>query len=116
VITFYGRNSTGHRAVRHQDTVYLGGVTAVDRTADIGGQTTQVLDKISQIITDAGIKDGQLLTATVYLSDMAMKTAMHDAWTGWFGETAMPARATIGGVDLGPGVLIEVVAIAAGAP
>ena len=113
MITYFGRNPTGHRAVGHQGTLYLGGVTAADRTADIGGQTTQILDKISQIVADAGGADARLLTATVYLSDMTHKAAMHDAWTAWFGAADMPARATIGGVDLGPGVLVEVVAIAA---
>jgi enamine deaminase RidA (YjgF/YER057c/UK114 family) len=112
LIEFFGRNPTGHRAVRHWRTVYLGGVTAADRSGGIGAQTVQVLDKIAQILTDAGSDKVNLLSATVYLRDMDMKTEMHESWIAWFGATLMPARATIGGVDLGPSVLIEVVAIA----
>ena len=108
----YGPNSTGFRAVRHGDTIYASGVTAEDRSADIVGQTTQILDKIGRILADAGSDRSCLLSATVYLKDMAMKAGMQSAWTAWFDPARMPARATIGVADLGPDVLIEVVTTA----
>ena len=53
------------------------------------------------------------LHQTLYVTDMAKKPAMNEAWAEWFDSHAVPARATIEIDSLGPRRLIEVCAIAA---
>lgn len=101
-----------HSIVRHGDTIYVAGVTASDRSADIRGQTREVIQKIGDHLGSAGSNLGQLLCATIYLVDLDMKDAMNEVWLAELGA-ALPTRATVGVADLGPNVLIEVVTVAA---
>ena len=102
-----------HCAVRHGDILYLSGATADDRDADMALQTRQVLDKISTWLSHFGSDRDHMLSASVYVSDMALKDEMNAAWRTWFDGRHLPTRATIGAADLGPGVLIEIVVTAA---
>ncbi|MEM7654415.1 MAG: Rid family hydrolase, partial [Pseudomonadota bacterium] len=53
-----------------------------------------------------------LIQATVYLSDISLKSEMDTIWLDWIGsEENWPQRACVG-VDLDPGYLIEVVVTA----
>jgi enamine deaminase RidA (YjgF/YER057c/UK114 family) len=52
----------------------------------------------------------RVLMATLYITDMADKSAMNRVWREFFAADALPARATIGVADLGPGVRLELVA------
>ncbi|WP_203075695.1 RidA family protein [Falsiroseomonas ponticola] len=101
-----------HRVVRHQDTLYLSGIIAADLAAPMAGQTRQVLERLEALLARHGSGRSKVLAATIYLSDMTQKAAMNEVWISWFAAEDLPARATIGVADLGPGVLIEVVATA----
>lgn len=101
------------QAVVHGDTVYLCGLTATDRSHDITGQTEQVLARIDERLAKCGTDKTQLLDVRIYLTDIALKPAMNEVWKAWLGDLQRPARACIGGVQLEPGALIEVVASAA---
>jgi enamine deaminase RidA (YjgF/YER057c/UK114 family) len=102
-----------HCAVQHGDVVYLSGVTADDRSLGMAGQTTQVLDKIAKWLSHFGSDRSNMLSASIYLADMAKKDEMNQAWGQWFEREHLPTRATIGSSDLGAGVLIEIVVTAA---
>jgi len=102
-----------HRAVEHAGTVYLAGVIADDVSLPMKGQTAQALAKIEKVLTEAGTSKKNLLSATLYITDMSQKGAMNEAWGEWIGTADMPARATIGVADLGANVLIEIVVTAA---
>src|SRR5262245_60314264 len=68
------RHQVGPRmsqAVVHNNTVYLAGQVAGDGSADAKGQTEQVLKKIDDALAAVGSHKSKLLTATVFLSDMA---------------------------------------------
>jgi enamine deaminase RidA (YjgF/YER057c/UK114 family) len=101
------------QAVIHGDTVYLCGLTASDRDVDVGAQTKEVLAKIDDRLAKCGSDKSQLLSATIYLTEIALKPAMNEAWVAWLGELNRPTRACIGGVELEPGVLVEIVVSAA---
>ncbi|MFC3125353.1 RidA family protein [Pseudoroseomonas globiformis] len=100
-----------HRVVVSGDVLYLGGITAGDgKGLDMRAQTEQVLAKAADILASAGSSKSKVLTATVYVTDMAAKAAMNEAWVAFFGEENLPSRATVGVANLGsPDTLIEVV-------
>ena len=102
-----------HRIVEQNGVLYFGGIVAEDRAAPMKGQTEQILDRIGGLLTDIGSDKTKVLSATIFLTDMALKDAMNEAWTAWFAPEHMPSRATVGVAELGPKVLIEVVIIAA---
>ncbi len=113
MIRRHGQGDYLHRAVEFNGVLYLVGLTPGDKTAGVRGQTEQVLAKLDKLLNDFGSDKSRVLTVAVYLTDMAHKDEMSKAWTDFFAPDELPARSTMGVKDLGPGVLIEIVATAA---
>lgn len=102
-----------HRVVKHGGVLYLGGMAATDKSLDFRGQARQTLDRIEEQLNRYGSSKQQVLTATVYLTDLAEKEALNEVWQSFFSPDILPARATVGVAQLAKGTLIEVVATAA---
>lgn len=103
-----------HRVVEHGGTLYFGGLVADDRTVGMADQTRQICRKIDALLAAAGSDKSKLLSAQIFITDMAGKDAMNEAWLEWLEGGDLPARATIGVADLGTkDTLIEVVVTAA---
>jgi enamine deaminase RidA (YjgF/YER057c/UK114 family) len=103
-----------HRAVEHNGIVFVGGIIADDVSVGMGGQTRQICEKLDTVLAMAGTDKTKLLSAQLYITDMAQKEEMNAAWLEWLDGNYLPARATIGVADLGgPSILIEVVVTAA---
>lgn len=100
-----------HLAVAHGDTVHLAGIVADDLDADMEGQTNDVLRQLDEFARAQGLDRSRVLSATIYITDMAEKPSMNRAWQAFFDPAHLPARATIGVADLGPGVRLELVAV-----
>jgi enamine deaminase RidA (YjgF/YER057c/UK114 family) len=100
-------------AVVHNDTVYLAGQTAADRSAGARGQTEQVLQQIDGLLTAAGTDKSKVLSATVYLSDIRHFDDMNAAWDEWIDKSNLPARATVEARLAAPQILVEIVVTAA---
>lgn len=112
-ISRHDQNTRRSRAVVHGETVYVAGHTADDRTADITGQTQQVLAKIDQILAEAGTDKSKLLSVTIWLKDMKDFAAMNAVYDAWVVQGSTPARAC-GAVTLAlPDILVEIIAVAA---
>ena len=106
---------SGHlsKVVEHNGTVYVAGTTAEDRSVGMKQQTEQVLARIDGLLAKSGTNKSKLLSATVYISDMAQKSAMNDAWLAWIDRKNPPTRACVA-VELGtPETLVEIVVTAA---
>lgn len=103
----------GHRAVEHAGVIHVGGIIASDLTKDMKGQTEEVVAKIDAVLVGQGSSKARLLAATIFVTDLAQRPAMNEVWLAWIGAADLPARTTIGVSDLGPGVLIEITAVAA---
>lgn len=101
------------RVVIHGDTVYLAGAVADDPTQPIQGQTRQVLDKIDRYLQMAGTDKSKLLTAQIWLSDIALWAEMNVVWDAWVAPGNAPARATVQAKLAGPTHLIEIMVVAA---
>ena len=107
--------ASGHlsKAVEHNGTVYLAGLTASDKSAGMKQQTQEVLATIDKYLAKCGTNKSKLLAATVYISDMAQKNAMNEAWLAWIDPKNPPTRACVA-VELGsPTTLVEIVVTAA---
>ena len=110
------RLETGPRmsqAVVHGNTVYLAGQVADDTSADVAGQTRQVLASIDRLLAAAGSDKTRILAATVYLADIATFGAMNSAWDAWVAPGHAPARATVEAALAGPAWKVEIVVTAA---
>lgn len=83
------------QAVIHNDTVYLAGQVAADPSADVAGQTRQILGAIDELLAEAGSDKTRILSATIYLSDIATFPQMNSVWDAWVPAGNTPARATV---------------------
>lgn len=110
------RHQTGTRMSRvviHQGVAYLCGQVAEDDTADIIGQTRSMLTKVDTLLTDIGSDRSKLLSATLYLADMADFDAMNSVWDNWVPAGHAPARACVEAKMADPELLVEISVIAA---
>ena len=106
---------SGHlsKVVEHNGTVYIAGTTAENKSVGMKQQTEQVLARIDALLARSGTNKSKLLSATVYISDMAQKSAMNEAWLAWIDRKNPPTRACVA-VELGrPETLVEIVVTAA---
>ncbi len=99
-------------AVVHGDLVYLQGVTP-EPGGDITSQTQQVLERIDALLAMAGTDKSKLLSAQVWLSDMRLFEAHNAAWNAWVDRENPPVRACIRADLVRPGLLVEIMVIAA---
>lgn len=75
--------------------VFLAGQVAAQPAAAVDDQTRQVLAQIDHLLAAAGSSKEKILTANVYLADMADFAAMNSAWDVWLAADHKPARATV---------------------
>lgn len=99
--------------VVHGGTIYLAGQVADDLHADIATQARQVLANIDRLLAEAGSDKSRVLSATIYLPDMADFAAMNTVWEGWVEPGQPPARATVQARLAAAGYKIEIQIIAA---
>lgn len=79
----------------HNGVAYLAGQVADDASADIRGQTAQVLASIDALLAQAGSDKSRILRAEVFLADMIDFAAMNEVWDGWVAQGHTPPRATV---------------------
>ena len=99
--------------VVHNGVAYLAGEVASDPTADITGQTADVLRSIDESLGWAGTSKSNLLRAQIFLADMADFAAMNKVWDAWVDPQNTPARATVEAKLARPEYKIEIVVTAA---
>jgi enamine deaminase RidA (YjgF/YER057c/UK114 family) len=100
------------RSATHGGTVYLQGMTADDKSLDIQGQTRQVLDKIDRALAEAGTDKSHILSAMIYISDIALRPRMNEVYVAWIDPRNPPTRACVG-VQLEGNTLLEIIVVAA---
>jgi enamine deaminase RidA (YjgF/YER057c/UK114 family) len=102
------------RALVYNGMVFLCGQTAGDRRQDIRGQTEQVLAKIDKYLAAAGTDKSRLLSAQIWLKDIARDFAgMNEVWDAWTAPNAAPTRATAQCEMGSPDILLEIIVTAA---
>ncbi|WP_225706103.1 RidA family protein [Bradyrhizobium cenepequi] len=99
----------------HDDVVHLCGITADPGSPrDIKEQTRQVLERIDRLLGRAGTSKSNLISATVWLTDMAHFADHNAVWNAWVDPKNPPVRACLQSPQLWrPGLLVEIMATAA---
>lgn len=97
----------------HNGTVYLAGQVAADPSADIEGQTAQVLAAIDTLLAAAGSSKSHILMTQIFLVDLADFAGMNAVWDAWVVPGHTPPRATVQAALANPAWKIEVVITAA---
>lgn len=100
-------------AVIHNGLAYLTGQVAADGAADISTQTAQVLAKIDQLLKKCGTDRSRMLSAQVWLADIADFDAMNKVWEKWLESCMPPARATVEARLARPELKVEIKVTAA---
>lgn len=109
------RHQTGPRmsaAVVHNNTVYLAGQVNGDEPTT-KGQTEAILKKIDTLLAAVGSSKSKLLSATIYIVDMAKFSEMNAAWDTWVDPMNTPARATVEAKLASTKYLVEIMVVAA---
>ncbi|MFT5174692.1 MAG: enamine deaminase RidA (YjgF/YER057c/UK114 family) [Gammaproteobacteria bacterium] len=112
-ITRHEISQTMSKVVEYNGVVYVAGLTADDTSVGMKEQTEQILAKIDNYLSMAGTNKSKLLTATIYITDMAQKAIMNEAWHAWVDANNPSTRACVA-VELGNAqTLVEIVVNAA---
>jgi len=93
--------------------VFLAGQVANDPSQDVAGQTRQVFEAIDKLLGEAGSDKSRLLSANIFLADMADFAAMNAVWDAWVSPGNTPARATVQAQLARPQWRVEIVVTAA---
>ena len=103
------------QVVIHSKTVYLAGqVAAGAAKKNVAEQTRDILATIDSLLAEAKSDKSRILSATIWLTDMATFPEMNLVWDRWVAPGAAPARATVLSSQLaGPEYKIEIAVIAA---
>lgn len=101
------------RIVKHNGTIYLCGQVCADATKGITEQTQTMLDKVEELLLEAGSDKEHMLSATIYIKDMKDFQEMNAVWDAWVPEGHAPARACVTADMARESLLVEISVIAA---
>jgi len=101
------------RIVKHNGTIYLCGQVCKDATQGIELQTSSMLDKVDELLIQAGSSREHILSATIYIKDMKDFSVMNEVWDSWIPAGYAPARACVTGDMAREALLVEISVIAA---
>jgi enamine deaminase RidA (YjgF/YER057c/UK114 family) len=100
-------------AAIHNGTVYLAGQVPDDTSLDIAGQTREVLGHVERLLREAGSDKSRILSAQIYIADLADFPGMNAVWDEWVVPGHTPPRATVEAKLANPAWRVEVVVVAA---
>jgi enamine deaminase RidA (YjgF/YER057c/UK114 family) len=101
------------QAVVHGNVAYFAGVTPNPIVGDIKAQTVQVLRRVDELLRLAGTDKSRLLSAQVWIADMRLFEDHNAVWNQWVDLANAPVRACLTPEFWRPGMLVEVMVMAA---
>ena len=111
------RHDTGPRMSKvmvHGNTVYLAGIVADHpKGKNVSEQTKDILKQIDGFLTKAGTDKTKLLSANIWITDMANFADMNAVWDTWVSPGNTPARATVEAKLAAPDYKVETRVVAA---
>ena len=108
------RFETGPRmsqAVACNGTVYTAGQVA--KGATVKEQTATILKQIDALLAAAGTDKTKILSATIWLVNVASFAEMNSVWDTWVSPGNTPARACVESKLVAPDYLVEIAVICA---
>jgi 2-iminobutanoate/2-iminopropanoate deaminase len=107
-----------NHGVRFGDLLFCAGQIPIDPAnpggplpSDIRSQTERVLENIKLILEDQGLGLGQVVKATVFMTNLADFAAMNEVYGRYF-TSDFPARSTVQVAALPRGAQVEIEVIA----
>ena len=102
------------KAVIHGDTVYLAGIVADSpKGKSVAEQSKNILSQIDGFLALAGTDKTKLLSANIWITDMANFPEMNSVWDSWVSAGNTPARATVEAKLASPDYKVEIMVVAA---
>jgi enamine deaminase RidA (YjgF/YER057c/UK114 family) len=102
------------KAVVHGNTVYLAGIVADNpKGKSVKDQTQDILRQIEGFLKKAGTDKSKLLSANIWITDMAEFAEMNAVWDAWVAPGNTPARATVQARLASPDYKVEIMVVAA---
>ena len=102
------------QAVVHGNTVYLAGQVAKNAPGQsVAAQTKDILTTIDGLLKAAGTDKSKLLSANLWITDMAAFAEMNAVWDAWVVAGATPARACVEAKLASPDYTVEIMVTAA---
>jgi len=102
------------KAVVHGNTVYLAGIVADNpKGKSVKEQTQDILTQIEGFLKKAGTDKSKLLSANIWITDMAEFAEMNAVWDAWVSPGNTPARATVQARLASPDYKVEIMVVAA---
>ncbi|MFM9271135.1 RidA family protein [Halomonas elongata] len=112
-LTHYDSNARMSQIAIHNGTVYLAGQVPSDASADMRSQTEQVLARIDELLGRAGTSREHLVSAQIWVNDMAEFADMNAAWDAWVTPGRPPVRAAVEARLAKPEWKVEIMVVAA---
>ena len=85
---------------------------ARDLGADVKTQTQQVLDKIDALLADANTDKTRVVSAAIWIADIADYAAVNEAWDAWVVKGQTPVRACVEAKFSSPKIKVEIQIVA----
>ncbi|MGI9449395.1 MAG: RidA family protein [Geminicoccaceae bacterium] len=102
------------QAVVHGNTVYTAGQVAHNAAGgSVAEQTKDILSAIDRLLGEAGTDKSKLLSATIWISDMATFDEMNGVWDAWVSPGNTPCRACVESKLANPKFTVEIMVTAA---
>ena len=102
------------QAVVHNGIVSTAGQVAQNaRGASATDQTKDILNAIDELLKEAGTDKTQLLTATIWLANIADFAEMNAVWDAWVSQGNTPTRACVESKLASPDFTVEIAVTAA---
>ncbi|WP_395713069.1 RidA family protein [Reyranella sp.] len=95
------------------DRMYLSGMIPEDTSLDIAGQVRQALAEIDALLARGGSDRSRILSAVIWLADIADFAALNAVWDAWVVPGQTPARATVQARLNDPRMKVEIMVVAA---
>lgn len=100
------------QAVVHNGTIYLAGQVGKPGES-VTEQTKEVLVQVDRLLAECGSDKTRILSAQIWLADMADFPQMNAVWDAWVPAGHAPARATGESALATPDYKVEIIVVAA---
>lgn len=102
-----------NKVVEANGFVFTAGIVAGDLSADVKGQTRQILQEIDRLLALCGSDKSKIISTTIWITDIRNREAMNEEWITWTGGKNLPGRACVEARLADPRMLLEIGVIAA---
>ncbi|MTH65191.1 RidA family protein [Paracoccus shanxieyensis] len=94
------------------DWTHFTGIQPRNLDGDIKEQARDAIARLQELMTDAGLRQSDLFTVTIWLKDMRYFAGLNAVWNAWVDADNPPARTCVSGELYRPDLLLEIVAVA----